>query len=359
MLSQEDAKIVLNKFPKFELCYEIITHKKVLDSSVIIAVPEGKKCLVWFTNYNNCCTCFLLDIDFQDTGNKRINMFLKNPQIKIINTGFDDDLSLAFGPIFYGTYFSSNINYVCVEDIYYYKGKSYQHLSYLYKLELFKTIFNSEISQIPISNNYTIFGLPFMHNDFNVLLKELPLLPYEVNNIKFRYFENNNSKKVIVMNYFKPGNQNQNQNENQNASLNLKQKQNNIIKAIFKITADLEPDIYNLFFENNGVEEYYDIAFIPDYKTSVLMNKLFRNIKENHNLDAIEESDNEDEFEDNRDDKYVYLDREFIMNCNYNHKFKRWYPVSLAEQNHKIVSSNVIASLFKKMPNNNNYKLKN
>ena len=35
------------------------------------------------------------------------------------------------------------------------------------------------------------------------------------------------------------------------------------------------------------------------------MNKLFRNIKENNNLDLLEESDSEDEFENIQLDKYV------------------------------------------------------
>jgi hypothetical protein len=67
------------------------------------------------------------------------------------------------------------------------------------------------------------------------------------------------------------------------------------------------------------------------------MNKLFRNIKENDNLDAIEESDNEEEFEDSREDKYVYLDRSFKMVCEYNNKFKRWVPISLAGEKDRIV----------------------
>ena len=88
-----------------------------------------------------------------------------------------------------------------------------------------------------------------------------------------------------------------------------------------------------MFAFSDGKEACHDVAFIPDYKTSVLMNKLFRNIKENDNLDALEESDDEDEFEDSRVDKYVYLDRSFKMNCEYNHKFKKWVPISLADQN--------------------------
>jgi hypothetical protein len=114
-------------------------------------------------------------------------------------------------------------------------------------------------------------------------------------------------------------------------------------KAIFKITPQIQNDIYNLFIYNNGQEEFYDIALIPDYNTSVFMNTLFRNIKENRNLDSLEESDNEEEFENTQEDKFVYLDKSFKINCQYNYKFKRWMPVSLAGKNDRIVSSNMLS----------------
>jgi hypothetical protein len=313
MFSQDDITLVLQKFPRFELCYEIMTHKKVLGSSAILAIPEGKKCFAWFTNYKNENVCFLLEIN----ENKNI------VDIRIINTNFKDNLSL--GTIFYGTSFKhKSNNYFCVEDMYYYTGKPCHNLTYLSKLENLGEIFKNEISQIAVNNKFTIFGLPLIVNDLQLMLKEIQLLPYKVSEIKFRFFENKNSKKIMVMKYFKPGTQRQDMNSRK--------------ESIFKITADIEPDIYNLFFDKNGVEEYYDIAFIPDYKTSVMMNKLFRNIKENDNLDAIEESDNEEEFEDSREDKYVYLDRSFKMKCEYNNKFKRWVPISLAGEKDRIVS---------------------
>jgi hypothetical protein len=105
--------------------------------------------------------------------------------------------------------------------------------------------------------------------------------------------------------------------------------------AIFHITPDVRSDIYNLFVLNNCRMEFYDYAFIPDYETSVKMNKLFRNIKENNNLDALEESDDEDDFQDNRSDKYVYLDRSYKMNCQFNYKFKKWMPISVTNTNIK------------------------
>ena len=350
-------KDVLQKFPKFELCYEILTHKKVHNSNIMLAIPEGKQYVAWFTNYNNNNVCVILNINEN-----------KIEFVKKVTTSFTD--KLALGTIFYGTLFCNNsMSYFCIEDIYYYAGKPI-YSSYLSKLELLKNILNNDMSQIALDNKFTIFGLPLLIDDFQVMLTEIQKLPYNVSYIKFRFFDNKNAKKIVSMKYFKPkintnnnntnnnntNNNNTNNNNTNNYNTNNNNTNNNAYTnkttytnnnaytnkttyannnkkmSVFKVMADIDPDIYHLFNLKNGIEEYYDMAFVPDYKTSVMMNLLFRNIKENTNLDAIEESDNEDDFENSREDKYVYLDRSFNMNCEYNHKFKRWVPISLAEK---------------------------
>ena len=40
----------------------------------------------------------------------------------------------------------------------------------------------------------------------------------------------------------------------------------------------------------------------------------------------------EDEFENEKEDRFVYLDREFNMICSYNYKFKKWVPLKLADK---------------------------
>jgi hypothetical protein len=213
-----------------------------------------------------------------------------------------------------------------------------------------------------------------MNPDLLTLLKEIDLLPYKISQLKYRWFE---TKKIMCSDYYKPGprygikpdirlditesnnkykNANQlnaNQVEVKQIDARFKDKNNNKINernikqlsnAVFKITPDIQSDIYNLFVYKDGKEEFYDFAFISDYETSVLMNKLFRNIKENNNLDALEESDDEDDFENNKIDKYVYLDRSAIMNCKFNYKFKKWMPISLAEQKDRIVSYNLLST---------------
>ena len=107
--------------------------------------------------------------------------------------------------------------------------------------------------------------------------------------------------------------------------LRLNQKKYPVYERVFSICPDLQNDIYHLRDPTN--KTLFGIAYIPDYKTSVMMNQLFRNIKENANLDSLEESDTEDEFESDRVDKFVFLDREYNMTCTYNHKFKKWVPL--------------------------------
>ncbi len=311
MLTEEEINIVLEDFPKFELSYEIITHKKVLDVDLYLAIPEGKKCIAWFTSFNADDVCFLMEID----SDKNIS------SVKIVSTSFNN--KLAYGTIISGIVFEyliSNVNVNCftIEDIYYYKGNYVGNEHYLEKLKIMKKMLSSEMSQIATSKKYMIFGLPLIRNNYDNLLVDIYSLPYKVKEIKFRCFK---SKKIYAMKYI---------------------KSKSIPKCIFKITADIEPDIYNLFVSNKGKEQYYDVAFISSYNLSVMMNKLFRKIKENDNLDALEESDDEEEFEDDREDKFVYLDRSFNMVCDYNYKFKKWQPNCLANENSKVIELDVV-----------------
>ena len=180
-----------------------------------------------------------------------------------------------------------------------------------------------------------IFGLPIISFDknFNKLLNDIEVLPYKIKTIQFRYLYANNqqqSKTFYSINYYKQGNGNKNKNNNNN---NLTNKQ-----IIFKITPDIQNDIYHLHTYENGKFIFYDMAFIPDYKTSVFMNKLFRNIKENKNLDLLEESVDEDEFENNKIDKFVFLNKSFKIKCSYNSKFKKWIPIIIADKKDKVIT---------------------
>jgi hypothetical protein len=69
------------------------------------------------------------------------------------------------------------------------------------------------------------------------------------------------------------------------------------------------------------------------------MNGLFRNIRENKNLDYIEESDDEDDFENILPDKYVDLKKTLLLECVFHKKFKKWVPRKVMPRGTKYIQS--------------------
>jgi hypothetical protein len=80
---------------------------------------------------------------------------------------------------------------------------------------------------------------------------------------------------------------------------------------------------------NPNDNSFIGTAMIPTYKSSVFLNGLFRHIKENTNLDFLEESDDEDEFENTQLDKFVDLDKKILMECVFLKRFQKWQPVKV------------------------------
>jgi len=101
---------------------------------------------------------------------------------------------------------------------------------------------------------------------------------------------------------------------------------------IFMVRADLQNDIYHLSDPNGNIDDNELTASIPNYKTSVMMNSIFRKIKENNSLDALEESDDENEFENINIDKFVDMSKKILMKCVYHYKFKKWTPITQVGQ---------------------------
>jgi hypothetical protein len=110
------------------------------------------------------------------------------------------------------------------------------------------------------------------------------------------------------------------------------------IQAVFIVRPNVQNDIYELFVMAGSLgrgairEVFHNFAHIPNYKTSVMMNRLFRNIRENESLDAMEESESEQEFENIELDKYVSLHKEYKILCKLNKKFCRWVPISVVSE---------------------------
>ena len=113
--------------------------------------------------------------------------------------------------------------------------------------------------------------------------------------------------------------------------MSVDEEEENIEKieyGVFSVTAANEPDVYCLrcLDDNDLVNIGY--AYIGNIKTSILMNKLFRRVRENDNIDFIEESDDEDMFEDVSNYKFL-LNTTYTIRCIFNKKYKKWEPLNI------------------------------
>jgi hypothetical protein len=318
-------------FPQIKLSYDHIIHKKVYNYNCVLAIPCGVKCIAWFTIKDNMNVCNIMELS-------------NNEVIKttIYKCCFNSELS--FGTIFYGTLVKTQGSSFCtIENIFYYKGKSILHYTWGEKLRLFTQIFKYDITQVAYNNQFIIFSIPLIKASFNELLQEIRMLKYKVQYIQYKFFSDTTHTANTCTKYI----YNHPTNTEKDFILRSAQPNMDTDKYItFKVTPDIQPDIYNLYTsDNDGNTTFYDVAYIPDYKTSVMMNHLFRNIKENANLDRLEESDSDDEFENENIDKFVYLNRSYNMNCIYNHKFKKWTPLSISE-NKQVASTASIKKYY-------------
>ena len=357
---------LFKQFPKIKFSYESKPDKKVSQNNhqndikdsndkdnVYFIIPTGKKFLVWFKNNE----CLFLELNNE----RQITTITK----KIVSRMFPNDT------ILYGTHFFNRIlnkrstlmeYYFTIENIHYYDGINLDMMTVFEKLEKINCILKSNEKQQHFSVE---IGLPHMSTSIKSASEIKPLYSaYCIqkkncknasNEVQTVFYYNSkksssplSSSPIAVIapivatvatgatvatagtntNIPKPisaFNKSNNGNNGNNGN-----NRNNRCK-IFMIRADIQNDVYHLSeldSSSNDSNANENIASIPDYKTSVMMNYLFRNIKENKSLDALEESDDEDEFENVNLDKFVDLSKKIKMNCVYNYKFKKWTPIS-------------------------------
>ena len=371
-LSHHEQEMLIKSFPhEIKFSYEKSTHKKVL-SDLYVIIPKGRKYFVWFTHHDRKNVCLFLEIC--NRTRNIVNIFYRY-------VSFHDTLS--YGTIFYGTLFrqgqgQGQDEIFSVENIYYYKGQNIQDHTYESKLKIIKDIFETGLRyntrfQFHPSQKSVVFGIPVIATSFEEAFKIAEKLPYAVYSIQYRYIK---TSVTDVTEYYLFGGGDRiertdrtERNDNNNIKIEVVEKVDKVDKVdkvekvekqeirkvstpqtqtqtqtstntrLFYIKPDLQNDIYYLYdtkmFTLSSLEGSSiiskNIAHIPDYKTSVLMNKLFRNIKENRNLDALEESDDEEEFENIQIDKFVDLNKIYKMRCNFNYKFQAWVPIQVVE----------------------------
>jgi hypothetical protein len=300
-MNVKEKQKILNNFPYIELSYEKKLHNKVQNIDCYLTIPYGPKYFAWFYSFNGKQSLIILKI------NKKNN---KITHIEKKICCFKSNLCIGIGTIFYGTIFiHNNIHFFNIEDIFYYKNQSLKNVCNLEKFNIENSILKNEIKQIIYQKNDIIFGLPIISTNYEDIHKMINKIPYKLFSIQHRFL-----KKNIDIFY----------NEQVFQKINK--------YAFFQVEAISQPDIYKLYCYKNNKLYYYGLSHISSFKNSVLLNSLFRNIKENINLDFLEESDDEEDFQNIALDKYL-KNIHINMKCKFIKKFRSWEPIVRTNEN--------------------------
>ena len=362
-------------------------------------LPKGKRCVAWITEWNRRKVVVIIDVvganNYQGSLSPVIRKFHQENNwypgsIRMYDACVDH--SLVYGTVFSGVIFRVNASssscdktFFSIHTVYWYQGNSIPSLTLTGHVKLCERIFaESGLRQVAYTKqNSIIFGLPVLcHDDKNIeaIARDLP---YPIFAVQYR-FENNT--RVCQRLFFNQNETNESSTKLGPSSQPLSQPHLSIpvpsssititppsshppintsrvlthqynsrvpyvqppddmltnIQAIFVVRPNIQNDIYELFVKSSnsrtGEVTFHNFAHISGYKTSVMMNRLFRNIVENECLDTQEESEDEAEFENTEPDKYVSLHKEYLMLCRFNKRFCKWVPMHIISAQSSINS---------------------
>jgi hypothetical protein len=295
-LSDHDKTVLLQRLPAVDLSYAPLPpHKKVL-GNLFLAIPRGLKCLLWFTYWQDQNICVVLPLN--ERGN--INM------TKIFVTAACFNGYLARGSLFYGTLFTHHPSAhkqrcFTLENVFWYMGHDFTRSIWEQKLNVFRELMQAYIMQKAYTQDFILIGLPVITSSLDALQTHVAELPYEC--FGFEIYHAKMCEKVGFIKV-RPNVQAGN------------------LSAVFAVKALPDQDMYNIFLDAT-LASPHGIAAVPTFQDSVMLNRLFRHVRENANLDLLEESEDEEDMD--RGDA-VDVDRVVRMRCVYLPRFGKWKP---------------------------------
>jgi hypothetical protein len=335
-LSSLQKQFFSSHFPNdiVKLSYETVAPKKVSspEYDLCIAIPFGKKAYIWFTYYYATPICLLFELNRENQISDHISLLAYGKEI--VPIGFD------LGTVVSGTIYEKEVDadlaidvnsvlerVFILDDIHIYKGMVISKFVFQEKTGFIYNFFLhiSSKREFPF-----MIRLPVMWSG-----EEQPnAIPYNIRHIQHRSTlkimphinVTTNRKPVWAPNIVA------------DSTIYMKEYKFNYSRPIYRkstffyVKADIAYDVYYL----GALDKKEDVVFfqhslVMNYKTSMLLNGIFRNIRENRCLDYIEESDDESDFENVREDKYVDLEKRVLMECMFHSKFKKWMPIKLVD----------------------------
>ena len=272
---------LLQRLPNIQekdLCYNYQKSNNYNKNNLNVYLPQGKKLLLWFLKYDNNHYSILVEINEK---NKNIE------KCYFQYSCFKEELTSGCGTILWCTKIDHEIS---LNKILYYMGKQYTKKYVLEHINDMKYMLTHSIKNIK-SPSFVQFKLPIVSSNKNYI--------FQASSLNYTVYS------IITQN-------------NYNIPLHG-------FIANFQVhVEDHLKDMYTLYILNNQNElEFYQYAFINDFKTSSFMKNIFRIKHKNYK---------EIEFEDVKqsDDDVTECEKHMILSCLYIPDMKKWKPYKVS-----------------------------
>jgi len=288
----------LPRIPPFELSYGLERHRKVEPDAFMIA-PRGERVLVAFASDGEDDACYVCTLDSRGKvkeAEKTLACFSR---------------SLCAGTLLYGVRVKGQdgeCSVVC-EDVLWLRGTQVGRVALHRKIGVWKELFGRDLPRPP-SKRYAEFSLPVWTHDRSLLQELVAAAAYPCRGVLGYSSRGRGMRPVSVENLARAPRPEH---------------------AVLVARAEIAPDSYVLLARDPGVG-LVEIgrAAVPGIAASVMLNNMFRTIKENGNLDLLEESDDDEEFELVDESRFVDLKRRIPFRCVFNTQSRAWQPVEAA-----------------------------
>ena len=236
-------KKIISELPK-----EILDkkHRLLFDTyDACIAIPYGKKCLLWIREIEDNEYCFLCELD-----NKK-NIVKVNTKL----ISFNSELVNGVGTILFCTIMNKQVREnkmrLIVEDVYYYKGDNKIESTFKSKMAIYKKIFNGDINK----SDYDDINIKLVEirHTLDEIKSNLLNISYDIYSIKYVEMNSNRVRMIVSKNI----------------------PELNKIKLNFIVYKLPKCEYYELYVLDNNKEMLYDKLYVRSLNDSKLMETMF------------------------------------------------------------------------------------
>ena len=315
IVNSEAKQYIIDKLSKYDIKAYILNNKSVYflekTQHIISIKSTGTNYYLFFTNINNINYCFYID--------RKVKQGYSLPRIISTKYCFSDEVFQD--TLIDGELIKNDENYwmFLINDIMVYKGEKLD----LNIIDRFNILYKMLKTEYNINKNLDICPLVvkklFLYKDYDYLItKFIPTLPYKSRGLYFNTLNKKHANQLYIFtNETKVKESRVPYNKQKNDIIDKEKINDDNSKKVFKIVKTNQTEIYDLYCkkQNDNTLTKYNVACIPNLRTSKFVKKLF-----NNKLDAI-----------------IY--------CRFNSKFRKWEPVSLCPDNFKINDISLIQEI--------------